>query len=150
MFCDDQRIAPSSAPFSDLPPICLTLHEAKARSGLTFASIGSSIGRDEVWVASVFYGQARPSPEELDALSKALSLPEEERESLHGYLGPHWWPQRGLGPVPPTDPVVYRLFEGVLVYGQAIKAIIHEKVRECWCCTSIRYLMAIVSLVMES
>jgi cyanate lyase len=59
------------------------------------------------------------------------------QQNLHDYLGPHWWPQRGLGPVPPQDPVVYRLFEvrllalavsflayvyqGVMVYGQAIK-----------------------------
>ncbi|KAF8344742.1 cyanate lyase [Amanita rubescens] len=32
-----------------------------------------------------------------------------------------------MGPVPPRDPVLYRLFEGLLVYGYAIKAIIHEK-----------------------
>jgi cyanate lyase len=29
--------------------------------------------------------------------------------------------------MPPQDPVIYRLYEGVLVYGHAIKAIIHEK-----------------------
>jgi cyanate lyase len=57
---------------------------------------------------------------------KALDLPADNE--LHAFLGPHWWPQRGLGPVPPQDPVIYRLFEGVMVYGQAIKAIIHEKV----------------------
>jgi len=26
-------------------------------------------------------------------------------------LGSHWWPNRGLGPMPPTDPVIYRLYE---------------------------------------
>lgn len=26
-------------------------------------------------------------------------------------LGSHWWPNRGLGPLPPRDPVLYRLFE---------------------------------------
>jgi cyanate lyase len=44
-----------------------------------------------------------------------------QSNDLVDQLGPHWWPQRGLGPVPPSDPVLYRLFEGVLVYGQAIK-----------------------------
>lgn len=29
--------------------------------------------------------------------------------------------------MPPTDPVLYRLYEGVMVYGQAIKSVIHEK-----------------------
>jgi hypothetical protein len=60
-------------------------------------------------------------------------------KSLNSEIGPHWWPHRGLGPMPPTDPVIYRLYEvchltaviddsfaylrcqGVLVYGQAIK-----------------------------
>jgi len=48
-------------------------------------------------------------------------------ERLMEQLGPRWYPNRGIGPVPPTDPVIYRLFEGVLVYGHAIKAVIHEK-----------------------
>ena len=26
-------------------------------------------------------------------------------------LASHWWPNRGLGPTPPTDPVIYRLYE---------------------------------------
>jgi hypothetical protein len=52
-----QQIASTTVPYSDLPPICLRLHEAKARKGLTFAEIGSKIGRDEVWVAALFYGQ---------------------------------------------------------------------------------------------
>ena len=37
------------------------------------------------------------------------------------------WPQRGLGPMPPTDPLLYRLYEVLLVFGQPIKAVIHEK-----------------------
>lgn len=30
--------------------------------------------------------------------------------------------------VPPTDPVLYRLYEMIQVYGYPIKAVIHEKV----------------------
>lgn len=29
--------------------------------------------------------------------------------------------------MPPTDPLLYRLYEVLLVFGQPIKAIIHEK-----------------------
>jgi len=29
--------------------------------------------------------------------------------------------------MPPTDPVIYRLYEGVMVYGEPIKAVMHEK-----------------------
>jgi cyanate lyase len=31
--------------------------------------------------------------------------------------------------MPPTDPLIYRLYEIVLVYGQPLKAVINEKVR---------------------
>lgn len=33
------------------------------------------------------------------------------------------WPQRGLGPMPPTDPLMYRLYEVLLVFGQPLKAV---------------------------
>jgi len=80
--------------------------------------------KDEVWVAALFYGQAKASEEELRTLGGILQL---SPEWLLAELGPRWYPTRGIGPIPPTDPVIYRLFEGVLVYGHAIKAVIHEK-----------------------
>lgn len=46
-------------------------------------------------------------------------------QALHDQLGAHWWPNRGLGQTPPSDPVIYRLYEGVMVYGEPIK------VRKC-------------------
>jgi len=115
---------PQGEPFPSLPTICKQLFEAKAAKGLTFDQIGKAIGRDEVWVASAFYGQARLSPEEIDKLSSLLGI---DHASLNAQLGDSWFPHRGLGPMPPTDPVLYRLYEGVLVYGNAIKSIIHEK-----------------------
>ncbi|KAI0053266.1 Cyanase [Auriscalpium vulgare] len=114
----------NNAPYSDLPPVISQLLEAKARKGLTFEQIAQKINKDEVWVAALFYGQAKGSPEELAALATVLGFPEDQ---LTASLGAHWWPNRGLGPIPPTDPVIYRLFEGVLVYGHALKAVIHEK-----------------------
>jgi cyanate lyase len=95
--------------------------------GLTFDDIAKAIGRDEVWVAAAFYGQVRSrglcsmillsycvcvqaklSAEELQLLSNFLEIP---HANLQNELGEHWWPNRGLGPVPPTDPVIYRLYE---------------------------------------
>ncbi|RDB26362.1 Cyanate hydratase [Hypsizygus marmoreus] len=87
------------------------LFEAKAKKGLTFDQIAQAIGKDEVWVAAAFYGQAKFSTEELQKVFEVLGVS----------------PLDAQGPMPPTDPVVYRLYESVLVYGHAIKAIIHEK-----------------------
>jgi len=114
----------NNSPYADLPSMNSKFFEAKARKGLTFDQIAKAIGRDEVWLAAAFYGQAKFTSDELKKVSDVLGV--SSVEALNE-LGDHWWPNRGLGPVPPTDPVIYRLYESVLVYGHAIKAIIHEK-----------------------
>ncbi|KAL0063434.1 Cyanate hydratase [Marasmius tenuissimus] len=100
------------------------LFKAKASKNLTFAEIGNEIGREEVWVASAFYGQAKFKADELQKLAGVLDM---SHAAMDAEMGDHWWPYRGLGPVPPTDPVIYRIYEGVLVYGSSIKAVVHEK-----------------------
>lgn len=52
--------------------------------------------------------KAKANEEELRALGSALQL---SPEWLSAELGPRWYPNRGIGPIPPTDPVIYRLFE---------------------------------------
>ena len=94
---------------------------AKKEKGLSFADLGEAIGRDEVWVASLFYLQAMASQEETDKLVSALGLGPDVAEALTEF------PNKGLGPVVPTDPLIYRFYEIVQVYGMPLKAIIHEK-----------------------
>ena len=48
------------------------------------------------------------APEEIEALARVLDLPV---ANVQSHLGAQWWPNRGLGPMPPTDPVIYRLYE---------------------------------------
>jgi cyanate lyase len=52
--------------------------------------------------------KAKASEEELRALEAVLQL---RREFLSSEIGRNWYPNRGIGPIPPTDPVIYRLFE---------------------------------------
>jgi len=40
---------------------------------------------------------------------------------------PTGYPSKGLGPVVPTDPLIYRFYEIMQVYGMSLKAVIHEK-----------------------
>ncbi|KAA1467130.1 cyanate hydratase [Dentipellis sp. KUC8613] len=109
---------------SGLPPIHAQLLEAKARKGLTFEQLGKAIGKDEVWVAALLYGQAKATSEELDKVSQVLEV---DAATLHAQLGEAFYPDRGLGQFPPKDPLIYRLFEGISVYGYPIKSVIHEK-----------------------
>ncbi|BGP20691.1 hypothetical protein JCM10213_001062 [Rhodosporidiobolus nylandii] len=110
---------------SSLSQVHQTLFEAKKARGFTFAQIGEKIGRDEVYVAAVFYGQAKPTKEDIAALSKALGL---TNGALHKELGDQFFPERGqLTPMPPTDPLLYRLYEIILTYGYPLKSVMHEK-----------------------
>jgi cyanate lyase len=52
--------------------------------------------------------EAKASEEELHALAAVLRL---SPVRLISEIGRSWYPNRGIGPIPPTDPVIYRLFE---------------------------------------
>ncbi|KAI8097353.1 cyanate lyase C-terminal domain-containing protein [Halteromyces radiatus] len=112
-------------PIRHLSDIQKRLFQIKAERKKSFADIGKAIGRDEVYVAAIFYGQAKPSFDEIEKLSKYLNIP---TTHLAAEYGPQFFPDRGgLMAIPPTDPVLYRLYEMIQVYGYPIKAIIHEK-----------------------
>jgi cyanate lyase len=99
-----------------------TLLAAKRAKGLSFADLGALLGRDEVWVASLFYGQSTASPEEADLLIRALGLDSSLKADL---VMP---PVKGcLDPVIPTDPLLYRFYEIMQVYGLPLKDVIQEK-----------------------
>jgi cyanate lyase len=97
------------------------LLDAKRATGLTFAELGEVIGRDEVWVAALIYGQARADDEEAKKLVSTLELGEYIADALTEF------PSKGIGPVVPTDPLIYRFCEIMQVYGMPMKAVIHEK-----------------------
>jgi cyanate lyase len=81
------------------------------------------LGRSEVAVAALFYGQAQASPEDIEKLSSLLDV---SKELLTEQLG--GFPDRGrAGPMPPVEPLIYRLYEIVQNYGYAYKAVLNEK-----------------------
>ena len=106
-----------------LPPSSPTLFEAKKKKNLTFEAIGKEVGRDEVAIAALFYGQAMATAEDMQKLSKILDIPIETLESqLSGF------PDRGRAlEMPPKDPLMYRLYEIIQDYGLAYKAVMNEK-----------------------
>lgn len=103
------------------PEITEKLLAAKKEKGLTFAALEDLLGRDEVWLAAVFYRQASASGEEATKLLAALGLSPDLALELTSF------PVKGLGSVVPTDPLLYRFYEIMQVYGMPIKEVIHEK-----------------------
>src|SRR5436190_9792402 len=63
--------------------------------------------------------------DDLKALSRVLDVP---LDALEDTFGEHFFPDRAkLVEMPPRDPLIYRLYEIVQVYGYAYKNIIAEK-----------------------
>ena len=102
--------------------VTASLMAAKKAKGMSFTDLGSALGLDEVWVASLFYGQATASPEEAEKLSSLLSLDPAITAAIQEF------PTKGsLEPVIPTDPLIYRFYEIMQVYGMPLKDVIQEK-----------------------
>ncbi|OCQ92528.1 cyanate hydratase [Limnothrix sp. PR1529] len=106
---------------TEIPAITATLLTAKKAKGVTFTELEQAIGRDEVWIAAVIYRQASASADEASKLLNALGLSEDLVPELTESS------VKGLGPVVPTDPLIYRFYEIMQVYGMPMKAVIHEK-----------------------
>lgn len=100
------------------------LLKAKEEKGLTFAALGKMVGRSEMWAAALLYGQAQATAGEAREIVSSLGL-KKEKEPVQAFLTS--FPSKGLGPVVPTDPLIYRLYEIMQVYGFPFKAIVHEK-----------------------
>ena len=104
-----------------LSDITQKLLAAKKETGITFTDLEKVLGRDEVWIAAVFYRQASASPEEAEKILSTLKLPSSLAMELTEY------PLKGDSSIVPTDPLIYRFYEIMQVYGMPLKSVIQEK-----------------------
>ena len=104
-----------------LPEITRTLLACKKAKGLSFGDLEQAVGLDEICIAAILYRQATATPDEARKLTQALGLGPDVADQLTDY------PTKGLGPVVPTDPLVYRFYEIMQVYGMPLKSVIQEK-----------------------
>lgn len=99
--------------------------EAKVAKGLTWFDIAAVTENSESWVVTALLGQATMSRTEAEKVGKLLDLDQEVVEALTQI------PHRGtVMQMPPTDPLLYRFYEALLVYGPTLKELIHEKFGE--------------------
>ena len=98
------------------------LLKAKQVKSMSFQDLGKLLGRDPMWVAALIYRQATASEDEASKLAQALDLPPQIAQKLTEF------PVKGsLDPVIPTDPLLYRFYEIMQVYGMPLKALIQEE-----------------------
>ncbi len=95
---------------------------AKLAKGLTWAQLAEIIGHSKEWSTAALLGQMTLTEEQAEAVGAALDLPDEAIAQLRIV------PYKGSLPTAvPTDPLIYRFYELVNVYGTSIKALIHEE-----------------------
>jgi cyanate lyase len=95
---------------------------AKVKDGLKWADIAKTIGQSKEWVTAACLGQMTFTKEQAEAAGKLFHLTDEEMAWLQIV------PYKGSIPsAVPTDPLIYRWYEIVSVYGTTIKELIHEE-----------------------
>lgn len=95
---------------------------ARKRSmGLTWEKIAESIGMSEVFTTSACLGMNSLPKDKATKLVNMLQLPDEIADIM---ADP---PNKVFPQTVPTDPCIYRFYEIVGVYGETLKALIHEK-----------------------
>lgn len=107
-----------------LSPVTQAILKAKATKELTWSSLAEALDATDVWIASCVYGENSMLPPMADKLCALLDLDATARDFLTQF------PIKGnsLGErTIPTDPLMYRFYEILCVYGGSLKEIIQEK-----------------------
>lgn len=97
------------------------LMAAKARKGMSWDELGEAVGKGSVWVASACYGMNSATPEVASRICEVLGVDEEVARALTVF------PKKTWDQTIPQDPMIYRLYEIVGVYGDTLKDVIQEK-----------------------
>ena len=99
------------------------LLDIKRENGWTWKYICEQIGgMSPILVTGAILGQMKMTKPQVANAAKLFGLSKSEETLLNEV------PMRGTGtPMPPTDPLIYRFYELVMVNGPALKALIEEE-----------------------
>lgn len=94
---------------------------AKDAKGKSWEEIATGISMSPVWTTSACLGMNSMPEQYAKALCEVLDLPEDVATTLQAC------PHKSWDKTIPTDPLIYRFYEMINVYGETMKEIIHEK-----------------------
>ncbi|MGQ9371445.1 cyanase [Azospirillum sp. ST 5-10] len=97
--------------------------DVKREKGLTWGDIAEAIGGySPIFITAALMGQMKLPRPQAEKAAALFGLTEAETRLLNEV------PYRGSLPsLPPTDPLIYRLYEVVQVYGTTMKELIQEE-----------------------
>ena len=94
----------------------------KVKNGITWADVAKKVGQSKEWTTAACLGQMQMTKKQAETVGRIFDLPEEAVVILQTV------PYKGSLPTAvPTDPLIYRWYEIVNVYGTTIKELIHGK-----------------------
>lgn len=95
---------------------------AKNTKGLKWSEIAVKIGLSKEWTTAALLGQMTLTKSQADIIGQTLDLTADAVALLQEV------PYKGSLPTSvPTDPLLYRFYELINVYGTTIKSLIHEE-----------------------
>ena len=95
---------------------------AKIQKGIKWSDVAKKIGLSKEWVIAGCLGQMSFDKKQSAIIGKTFGLPAEAVALLQCV------PYKGSLPTTvPTDPLIYRFYELVNVYGSTFKELIHEE-----------------------
>ena len=95
---------------------------AKVRNKMRWSEIAQKIGQSKEWTTAAMLGQMTLDAKQAGVAKELFELTDEETAWLQIV------PYKGSLPTAvPTDPLIYRWYEIVNVYGATIKELIHEE-----------------------
>jgi len=96
--------------------------ETKVRKRIRWADVAAAVGASKEWVTAGCLGQMTFTAQQAAVVGDIFGLDEDEIAWLQVV------PYKGSLPTAvPTDPLIYRWYEIVNVYGATIKELIHEE-----------------------
>ena len=95
---------------------------AKVTRGLKWADVAARVGQSKEWVTAACLGQMTLTDEQASVVAEIFGLSADDKKWLMVV------PYKGSLPTSvPTDPLIYRFYELVSVYGTTFKELIHEE-----------------------
>lgn len=97
------------------------LMSSKSEKGVSWEAAGEALGYSPVWLASCCLGMNSAPSDRATAIAEYFGLGDDVVAALEAYPTKIW------DQAVPTDPLIYRLYEVVGVYGETLKEVIQEK-----------------------
>ena len=95
---------------------------ARIRKGIKWSAVAKKVGQAKEWATAACLGQMQMTKKQAQVVGKLFGLPDEAVLLLQVV------PYKGsFTTAVPADPLIYRLYEMVLIYGSTIKELIHEE-----------------------